>query len=77
MSAKETLRAITEVGIVPVVRDASRWVGTSVVGEPRDADIEDAAALSLALQDATTVVSCAHARHAAADNRYCFCQILY
>ena len=60
--------AILAVGgrIVPVVRDASRWVGTSVVGEPRVADIEDAAALSLALQDATTVVSCAHARHAAA-----------
>ncbi len=52
--------------IVPVVRDASRWVGTSVVGEPRVADLEDAAALRLALADAGAVVSCAHARHAPA-----------
>ena len=51
---------------VPVVRDAARWAATSLPGEPRLADLEDAPALGRALAGATHIVSCAHARHAPA-----------
>lgn len=47
-------------GCVPVVRDGSKFPGARV------ADITDAQALRAALQDATHVISTAHARHAAA-----------
>jgi nucleoside-diphosphate-sugar epimerase len=52
--------------LVPVVRNASRWVETGVTGEPRVADLTDADDLRAALADATLVASCAHARHAPA-----------
>jgi uncharacterized protein YbjT (DUF2867 family) len=50
----------------PVVRNAARWRATGLPGDPRIADLQDAAALAAALRDAATVVSCAHARHAGA-----------
>jgi len=53
-------------GYVPVVRDTDRFAATGLPGTPRKADITDTAALSAALVDATHIVSCAHARHAAA-----------
>jgi nucleoside-diphosphate-sugar epimerase len=51
---------------VPVVRNGARWAETGLAGAPRLADLTDAAALRAALADAACVVSCAHARHAAA-----------
>ena len=51
---------------VPLVRSAARWAATGLPGEPRLADMEDAAALRMALADATHIVSCAHARYAPA-----------
>lgn len=51
---------------VPVVRDATKWAATGLPGTPRIADLTDAPALAAALSGATDVVSCAHARHAAA-----------
>ena len=54
------------VAFVPVVRSAARWMATMLPGEPRLADLTDAAALRAALVGATHVVSCAHARHAGA-----------
>jgi nucleoside-diphosphate-sugar epimerase len=63
---------------VPVVRSAARWAATGLPGAPRLADLADAAALRAALADARAdtgagagaetgaIVSCAHARHAAA-----------
>jgi uncharacterized protein YbjT (DUF2867 family) len=53
-------------GVVPVVRDAGRWAAAGLDAAPRIADLRDGAALGEALRDATHVVSCAHARHAAA-----------
>src|SRR6185437_5703677 len=50
------------VPIVPVVRDPAKWRGSA----PRVADVTDATRLRDALRDATRVVCCAHARHAAA-----------
>jgi nucleoside-diphosphate-sugar epimerase len=51
---------------VPVVRSAARWAATGIDGDARVADLADPAALAHALADAAFVVSCAHARHAAA-----------
>ena len=51
---------------VPVVRDPARWAATGLPGTPRVADLADLPALRAALSGATRVVSCAHARHAAA-----------
>jgi uncharacterized protein YbjT (DUF2867 family) len=51
---------------VPVVRDAAKWIATGLPGTPRIADLTDAPALGAALSGARAVVSCAHARHAAA-----------
>jgi nucleoside-diphosphate-sugar epimerase len=51
---------------MPVVRSAARWAATDLPGEPQVADLTDAAALAAALQGAEQIVSCAHARHAAA-----------
>jgi nucleoside-diphosphate-sugar epimerase len=58
-------RALAARGIafVPVVRDAAKWSALGLPGEPRLADLRDAAALSTALAGATRIVSCAHARH--------------
>ena len=74
-------RALLADGVrfVPVVRDAARWAGTGLPGEPRLADLGDPPALARALAGATHVVSCAHARHvpavlqaAPADARFVF-----
>ncbi len=51
---------------VAVVRNPARWAATGLPGSARVADLDDAAALRSALSDALRVVSCAHARHAAA-----------
>jgi uncharacterized protein YbjT (DUF2867 family) len=66
-SGQALVRALQEGGIpaVPVVRDAHRWAATGIDLPPRLADLRDAFALARALQDATRVVSTAHARHAA------------
>jgi len=54
------------VAVVPVVRDAAKWATQGIALGPRIADIADPAALRAALHGATSVVSTAHARHAAA-----------
>lgn len=51
---------------VPVVRDAARWARVGLPVPPRLAEIADASRLDAALAEATAVVNCAHARHAAA-----------
>ncbi len=51
--------------IVPVVRDAAKWAALGFGVPPRLADLTDPNALADALRDATHIVSCAHARHAA------------
>jgi uncharacterized protein YbjT (DUF2867 family) len=60
-------RALLETGraVVPIVRDPARWAASGVASVPRLADLNDPVALRAALADATVVVSCAHARHAA------------
>ncbi len=52
--------------MVPVVRDATKWARLGFAMPPRIADLTKPATLSEALRDAECVVSCAHARHAAA-----------
>ena len=47
--------------IVPVIRNPTRWPA-GLPGTPRIADL-GTATLAPALHDATTIVSCAHARH--------------
>jgi uncharacterized protein YbjT (DUF2867 family) len=49
-----------------VVRNAIRWQATGLQLPARLADLTDAPALRDALRDAEAIVSCAHARHAAA-----------
>jgi uncharacterized protein YbjT (DUF2867 family) len=51
--------------IVPVVRDPAKWASLGFDVPPRVADLTDPPNLVEALRDATCVVSCAHARHAA------------
>jgi len=51
---------------LPVVRSAQNWAATNLPGTAQVADLTDATALRTALADATHIVSCAHARHAAA-----------
>jgi len=51
--------------IVPVVRDAAKWMALGFDAPPRSADLADPSVLARTLRDATHVVSCAHARHAA------------
>lgn len=53
-------------GFVPIVRRAERWAATGLPGRARRADLADAAALARALDGASHVVCCAHARHAPA-----------
>ncbi|MDB5413441.1 MAG: NADH-ubiquinone oxidoreductase [Rubritepida sp.] len=49
-----------------VVRDAEKWLALGIKAPHLVADLHDEAALRGALADAVTVISCAHARHAAA-----------
>jgi nucleoside-diphosphate-sugar epimerase len=60
-------RALLAAGaaIVPVVRNPARWAAGGLSEPPRIAELTDPASLAAALADATAVVSCAHARHAA------------
>ncbi len=51
---------------VPVVRDPAKWQAAGLPGAARVADLRQSAALERALTGAELVVSCAHARHAAA-----------
>ena len=51
--------------LVPVVRDAGKWARSGIAIPPRVADLTEPRGLAEALRDATHVVSCAHARHAA------------
>jgi uncharacterized protein YbjT (DUF2867 family) len=51
--------------IVPVVRDKAKWTALGFNIPPRVADLTDRTTLTEALKDATCIVSCAHARHAA------------
>jgi nucleoside-diphosphate-sugar epimerase len=50
--------------IVPVVRDPAKWAVLGINPPPIVADLTDSRALAEALAGATSVVSCAHARHA-------------
>jgi nucleoside-diphosphate-sugar epimerase len=61
-------RALLARGIspVPVVRSAAGWQAAGLPGECRVADLTDPPALRMALADAVTIVSCAHARHTGA-----------
>jgi uncharacterized protein YbjT (DUF2867 family) len=52
--------------VVPVVRNPTRWAAIDGVPPPRPADLTEESALRAALSDATRIVCCAHARHAAA-----------
>ncbi len=54
------------VAVVPVVRNPDRWEATGLPGDMRIADLRSADALRAALQGATRIVSCAHARYAPA-----------
>ena len=51
------------IAIVPVARDPAKWAATGLPGEIRQADLRVPGALRAALNGATRVVSCAHARH--------------
>ena len=52
--------------VVPVARNQAKWQAAGLPGEIHHADLRDQATLQDALAGATRVVSCAHARHAAA-----------
>lgn len=52
--------------VVAVVRRPEAWQALDIPGEIRVATLADRTALAAALADATHVVNCAHARHAAA-----------
>jgi uncharacterized protein YbjT (DUF2867 family) len=54
------------IAVTPIVRDATRWEATGIDVAPRIADLTEHAALRSVLEDATHIVCCAHARHAAA-----------
>jgi len=49
-----------------VVRDATKWAALGIAAPHAVADLHDEAALRAALSGATTIISCAHARHAPA-----------
>lgn len=61
-------RALAAAGkaFVPVLRSPAKWAALGLPGEPRIADLRDAAALKAALAGATHIVSTAHARWAPA-----------
>ena len=50
------------VAVVPVVRSAARWAATGLMADPLIADLTGGG-MRAALEGATHVVSCAHARH--------------
>ena len=52
--------------IVPVVRDAGKWAALGFGIPPATADLMEPRGLTMALDGATHIVSCAHARHAGA-----------
>jgi len=52
--------------VVPVVRNPAKWEDEGLAGEPRRADLRAPDALRAALEGATRIVSCAHARYAPA-----------
>ncbi len=52
--------------IVPVVRSLPKWADAELGPAARQADLRQPETLKAALQDATRIVSCAHARHTAA-----------
>ena len=52
--------------VVPVVRDPAKWAATGLPPALRQADLTDPVGLRAALEGATRIVSCAHARHTAA-----------
>src|SRR6185437_7770387 len=54
------------VSLVPIVRDHAKWHSAGIAVAARHADLTEATQLRDALRDATHIVSCAHARHAAA-----------
>lgn len=58
--------ATAGVAVVPVVRSAARWAATGLPETPRLADLTRPDSLVAALRDGENIVSCAHARHAAA-----------
>jgi uncharacterized protein YbjT (DUF2867 family) len=49
--------------VVPVVRTPEKWLASGLAGEARQADLRTPDALRAALDGATQIVSCAHARH--------------
>jgi nucleoside-diphosphate-sugar epimerase len=49
--------------VVPVVRSPAKWAASELAGEARQADLRAPDALRNALEGATRIVSCAHARH--------------
>jgi len=51
---------------VPLVRSATKWAAAGLTPAARIADLTHPDALRAALADATRIVCCAHARHAAA-----------
>jgi nucleoside-diphosphate-sugar epimerase len=67
-SGAALMRALLAAGtqVIPVVRSAARWQATGIAAAPVLADLGEPAALRVALADAACIVSCAHARHAAA-----------
>ncbi len=64
-SGQAVCRALIASGIpvVPLVRRLAAWDATGLPGTARVMELTDRFGLSLALQDAVRVVSCAHARH--------------
>ena len=66
-SGRALSRTLLDAGdtVVPVVRDRDRWAAGGLMVPPRVADLNDPGRLEAALIDATAVVCCAHARHAA------------
>ena len=54
------------IAVVPVVRTPARWLESGLAGDARQADLRAPDGLRTALDGATRVVSCAHARHTAA-----------
>ena len=67
-SGSALCRALISEGVplVPIVRDQHKWATRNIAVAPRVADLTDQISLRIALRDATSVVSSAHARHAAA-----------
>ena len=64
-SGQAVCRALSEAGIpfVPLVRSLAKWDATGLPGAARVIDLTDHYSLTVALHDATRLVSCAHARH--------------